>query len=63
MKITKGELRAIVALADQLDKPGGLTGYGPKFSRAMEAMRSIRARAVLSGELDIPDDKPSLRKP
>lgn len=62
MKITRDELRAIVALADQLEKTGGLTGYGPKFTRAMEAMRSIRARAVLSGELDI-EEKPSLRKP
>lgn len=62
MELKKKELKALIAFADEGDRPNGCTAYGPKFNAVMEAARDVRARAALTGHFDAPD-KGISRKP
>lgn len=46
MKLVRKELLILVAFADEGDRRGGTTAWGPKFDATMQVARDVRARAL-----------------
>ena len=50
------DARALAAFADEGDRRGGCTGYGPRFDAVMAVARKVRA--ALTGSETCPDTGP-----